>query len=75
MDLCNPEVIPGAREESASLAWLAASAMNARDTTKVYIMTLDVDRHYIGYHFLLTIFLPNGNQTLESHFRLKNTEG
>ena len=28
-DLCKPEVIPGAREESASLACLAAPAMNA----------------------------------------------
>ena len=36
-----PEVRPGAREESASPAWLAAPAMNARDTTKVYIWRLD----------------------------------
>ena len=36
-DSCKPEVRPGAREESASPAWLAAPAMNARDTTKVYI--------------------------------------
>ena len=27
---------PGVREESAYPAWLAAPAMNARDTTKVY---------------------------------------
>ena len=49
-DPCKPEVRPGAREESASHAWLAAPAMNARDTTKVYIyggLTLNVDRHYI----------------------------
>ena len=32
---------PGAREESASPAWIAAPAMNARDTTKVYIWRLD----------------------------------
>ena len=32
---------PGAREESASPAWLAAPAMNARDTTKVYKWRLD----------------------------------
>ena len=39
---CKPEVRPGAREEeSASPAWLAAPAMNARDTTKVYILRLD----------------------------------
>ena len=40
-DPYKPEVRPGAREESASPARLAASAMNARDTTKVYIWTLD----------------------------------
>ena len=38
---CKPEVRPGAREESASPAWLAAPAMNARDTTKVYIWRLE----------------------------------
>ena len=42
MDPCKPEVRPGAREESASPAWLAAPAMNARDTTKVYILRLNV---------------------------------
>ena len=36
-DPCKPEVRPGAREESASPAWLAAPAMNARDITKVYM--------------------------------------
>ena len=41
MDPCKPEVRPGAQEESASPAWLAAPAMNARDTTKVYIWRLD----------------------------------
>ena len=40
-DPCKPEVRPGAREESASPAWLAAPAMNARDTTKVYIWRVD----------------------------------
>ena len=40
-DPCKPEARPGAREESASPAWLAAPAMNARDTTKVYIWRLD----------------------------------
>ena len=40
-DPYKPEVGPGAREESASPAWLAAPAMNARDTTKVYIWRLD----------------------------------
>ena len=45
---CKPEVRPGAREESP--IWLAAPAMNARDTTKrIYGgLTLEVDRHYIG---------------------------
>ena len=41
MDPWKPEVRPGARDESASPAWLAAPAMNARDTTKVYIWRLD----------------------------------
>ena len=40
-DPCKPEVRPGAREESASPAWLAAPAMNARDTTKVYTLRPD----------------------------------
>ena len=40
-DPCKPEVRPDAREESASPAWLAAPAMNARVTTKVYIWRLD----------------------------------
>ena len=40
-DPCKPEVRPGAREESASRAWLAATAMNAPDTTKVYKWRLD----------------------------------
>ena len=40
-DPCKPEVRPGALEESASPARLASSAMNARDTTRVYIWRLD----------------------------------
>ena len=40
-DPCKPEVRPGAREESAYPAWLAAPAMNACDTTKVHIWRLD----------------------------------
>ena len=40
-DPCKPEVRQGARVESASSAWLAAPAMNARDTTRVYIWRLD----------------------------------
>ena len=37
---CKPEARPGVREESASPAWLAAPAVNARDT-KVYKWSLD----------------------------------
>ena len=40
-DPCKPEVRPDAWEESASPAWLATPAMNARDTMKVYIWRLD----------------------------------
>ena len=36
MDPCKPELRTGAREASASPAWLAAPTMNARDITKVY---------------------------------------
>ena len=43
-DPCKPEVRPGAREESASPAWLAAPAMNARDTTKVYVWRLVIGK-------------------------------
>ena len=67
-DPCKPEVRPGAREESASPAWLAAPAMNARNTTKVYIyggLTLDVDRHYKG-SFTATTHQEKGIITLES---------
>ena len=40
-DPCKPEVRPGAKEESAFPAWLALPAMNACDTTKVYIWRFD----------------------------------
>ena len=49
-DPCKPEVRPGAREESASPAWLAAPAMNARDTTKVYIWS---SNKYVLLHMTL----------------------
>ena len=68
-DPCKPEVRPGAREESGSPAWLAAPAMNARDTTKVYICRLgplDVDRHYIGSVTAIT-HQEKGKITLESN--------
>ena len=68
MDPCKPEVRPVTREESASPAWLAAPAMNARDTTKgIYGgLTMDVDRHYIG-SVTATIRQEKGIITLESH--------
>ena len=43
IDPWKPELRPGALEESASPAWLATPAMNARDTTKVNIWRLDMD--------------------------------
>ena len=36
MDPSEPEVRPGAQEESVSPAWLAAPAMNAPDTSNKY---------------------------------------
>ena len=42
-DPYKPEVRPGTREESASPAWLAAPAMNARDTTKLLIWRLGTE--------------------------------
>ena len=66
-DPCKPEVRPGAREESASPAWLATPAMNARDTTKVSHggLTLHVDRHYTGRMIkLLSIYQP---REIEGH--------
>ena len=70
MDPCKPEVRPGAREESMSPAWLVATAMNARDTTKVYMdnggMTLDVDQHYIG-SVTTTTHQEKGIITLDSN--------
>ena len=67
-DPCKPEVRPGAREESASPAWLAAPAMNARDTTNgIYGgLTLNVDRHYIG-SVTATTHQEKGIITLESN--------
>ena len=63
-----PEARPGARDESASPAWLAAPAMNARDTTKCIYggLTLDVDRHYIG-SVTSTTHQKKGIITLESN--------
>ena len=41
MDPCKPEVRPGAREESASPAWIATPAMNAKQ--KVFIPCVKTD--------------------------------
>ena len=68
-DPCKLKVRPGAREESVSTAWLAAPAMNARNTTKVYVygdLTLDVDWHYIG-SVTATTHHEKGIITLESN--------
>ena len=49
MDPFKPEVKPGAREESASPAWLAAPAMNARDTHfLIFITLLKVNQIYFN---------------------------
>ena len=67
-DPCKPEVRPGAREESVSSAWLAAPAINARDTKKVYIWRLDTGcgLHYIG-SVTATAHKEKGIITLESN--------
>ena len=67
-DPCKSELRPGAWEESASPAWLAAPAMNTRDTTKgIYGgLTLDVDRHYKG-NVTATTHQEKGIITLESN--------
>ena len=59
-----PEVRPGARKDSASPAWLAAPAMNVRDTTKG--LTLDMDGHYIE-SVTATTHQEKGIITLESN--------
>ena len=68
-DPYKPEVRPGAWEESASPAWLAAPAMNALDTTKEYIWRLDTGRGptlYIG-SVTATTHREKGIITLESN--------
>ena len=68
-DPCKPEARPAGREESASPAWLATPAMNARDTTKVNIWRLDtgcVDRHFTG-SVTATTHQEKGIITLESN--------
>ena len=67
-DPCKTKVRPGAQEESASPAWLAAPAMNARDTCirRYGGVTLDVDRHYFG-SVTATTHQEKGIITLESN--------
>ena len=69
-DPCKPEVKPGAREESASLAWLAAPAMMPATQRKCIYggLTLDVERHYIG-SVTATTHQEIGIITLESTFQ------
>ena len=83
-DPCKPEVRPGAREESASPAWLAAPAMNARDTTKVYIWRLDTgcgptlyDRfkcvlRQTDFRWFIVIFSLPVNMTLKTAVNMYN---
>ena len=59
-DPCKPEVKSGAREESASPAWLAAPAMNARDTTKVYKWRFKDSYHEFLFSFFLFFFGGGG---------------
>ena len=64
-DSCITEVGPGAREESASPAWLAAPAVTQRKC--IYEgLTLDVDRHYVG-SVTATTHQEKGIITLESN--------
>ena len=73
-DPCKPEVRPGAREESASPAWLSAPAMNARDTTKVYIWRLDTGYGPTLYRRCHSHNTPGkGIITLESNQKIKRT--
>ena len=69
-DPCKPEVRPGAREESASSAWLAAPAMNkfninidAVPMTEVdVVLTLHTKR---AFHSSIQPFLSYRNLRLE----------
>ena len=67
-DLCKPEVRPSAREESASLAWLTAPDMNARDTAKLYIWRIDAGCRPTLYRKCHSHNTPGkGIMTLESN--------
>ena len=59
-DPCKQGVRPCAREESASPAWLAAPAMNARNTTKVYIWRLDTGHIHLYVHVHLNQCMTRG---------------
>ena len=80
-DPCKPEVRPGAREESASPAWLAAPAMNARDSTKVEAYLSKCNRRNAIFNFVLaklsqqhTNILANETDTLSFVGQIKNLE-
>ena len=70
-DPCKPEVRPGAREESASPAWLAAPAMNARDTTTVYIWRFDTGCGPTIYRKCYSHNTPRG----ELYYQLHTAKG
>ena len=77
-DPCKPEVRPGAREESASPAWLAIPAMNARDTTKLYYITVsNPDTKYSGsccFFYMLLQKINRGCMTLkECSFKIRKS--
>ena len=44
-DPCKPEVRPGAREESASPAWLAAPAMNAHEEQSLLLIFINFETY------------------------------
>ena len=68
MDPCKPDLRQGAREESASLAWLAAQRKCVYGG-----LTLDVDHHYIG-SVTATTHQENDIITLE-YYQLHTAKG
>ena len=52
-DPCKPEVRPGAREESASPAWLAAPTMNARGSEEERGLVISITKTFpVATHVL-----------------------
>ena len=66
-DPCKPEVRPGAWEQSASPAWVAASAMNARDTMKLYIWRLGTECGPTQYRKCHSHNTPGKRHNKDSH--------